>query len=126
MAKKILIIEDDSVISGMYEKLLSNHGYEVIKAADGETGLNTALRERPDLTLLDLKMPKMDGMTVLNNIRKDGWGRSAKVIILTNFELNDGLLSGVVQNQPSYYLIKSNTKPPEVLAYINEVIGSAA
>ncbi len=125
MGKKILIVEDEEIIRNMYSALLSNHGYTVLTASDGVTGLNDAFRHRPDLILLDLKMPHMDGMTMLKNLRTDEWGAEAKVIILTNMELNDGLLSSVVENQPTYYLIKSNTKPQEVLTFVNEVVGPA-
>ncbi|PJC33288.1 hypothetical protein CO051_01715, partial [Candidatus Roizmanbacteria bacterium CG_4_9_14_0_2_um_filter_39_13] len=57
----------------------------------------------------------MDGMTVLKQLRADEWGKNAKVIILTNLDANDRILQGVVDDHPSYYMVKSNTKPEMVL-----------
>src|SRR5450759_3914675 len=108
---RILIVEDNEIIYKMYQKLLQNHGYDVKIATDGEEGLKIALEEHPDLVLLDIRMPKMDGMTVLKHLRADAWGEDANVIILTNLDPNDTILQGVVEDHPSYYMIKSNTKP---------------
>lgn len=106
----------------MYQKLLSNHGYIVHTAMDGEDGLKKALDGHPDLILLDIRIPKMDGMTVLKQLRSDKWGKDAKVIILTNLDATDRILQGVVEDHPSYYMIKSNTEPTKVLEHIKEVI----
>lgn len=122
MAKAILLIEDDKILLDMYQKLLLNYGYDVHTAMDGEDGLKKALSKHPDLILLDLLMPKMDGMTVLKHLRADAWGKDAKVIILTNLDPTDLILQGVVEDHPSYYMIKSNTKPEEILEHIKEII----
>lgn len=118
----ILIVEDDQVLSGMYKKLLTNHGYQVNTAADGELGLKLALEDHPDLILLDVRLPKMDGMTVLHHLRTSEWGKSALIIILTNLDANDERLSKVVADQPTYYLIKANNPPDKVLEKIEEVL----
>lgn len=122
MAKILLLIEDDLILLDMYSKLLLNHGYTVNTAVDGEDGLKKALEEHPDLILLDIRLPKMDGMTVLKNLRSDTWGKDAKVIILTNLDASDHILQGVVDDHPSYYMVKSNTRPEIVLEHIKEVI----
>lgn len=122
MVKILLLIEDDKILLDMYQKLLSNHGYEVHTAMDGEDGLKKALVDRPDLILLDIRMPKMDGMTMLKHLREDVWGKDAKVIILTNLDATDHILQGVVEDHPAYYLIKSNTKPEDVLEHIKEMV----
>lgn len=119
---RILIVEDDEIIYKMYQKLLQNHGYDVKIATDGEEGLKIALEEHPDLVLLDIIMPKMDGMTMLKQLRQDEWGKNVKVIILTNLDPSDNILQGVVADHPTYYMIKSNTKPEEILEHIKEVI----
>ncbi len=106
----------------MYQKLLLNHGYDVHTAMDGEDGLKKALVDHPDLILLDIRMPKMDGMTVLKHLRADVWGKDAKIIILTNLDATDQILQGVVEDHPSYYMIKSNIKPEEVLEHIKEIV----
>jgi two-component system, NtrC family, response regulator AtoC len=123
MAKILLLIEDDKIVLDMYQQLLSNHGYLVHTAMDGEDGLKKALEDHPDLILLDIRMPKMDGMTVLKHLRADAWGKDAKVIILTNLDASDQILNEVVKEQPTYYLIKSNTKPEQVIERIKEVVG---
>lgn len=123
MAKILLLIEDDKILLNMYQKLLSNHGYDVHTAMDGEDGLKKTLELHPDLILLDIRMPKMDGMTMLKLLRQDEWGKDAKVIILTNLDPIDTILQGVVVDHPTYYLIKASTKSDQVLERIKEVIG---
>ena len=122
MKKILLIIEDDLVLARMYQTLLQNHGYDVKTAVDGETGLKEALDIHPDLILLDIRMPKMDGMKVMHHLREDKWGKTAPIIILTNLDLSDQRLTGVVKDQPSYYLIKSNNPPDQVLEKVNEIL----
>lgn len=123
MTKTLLLIEDDKIIQNMYQKLLVNHGYDVRTAMDGEEGLKESLEYHPDLILLDIRMPKMDGMTMLKLLRQDAWGKDAKVIILTNLDPSDIILQGVVRDQPTYYLIKANTNFENVLEKIRKVLG---
>lgn len=122
MIKLLLLIEDDKILLDMYQKLFLNHGYNVHTAMDGEEGLKKALVDHPDLILLGIRMPKMDGMTMLKLLRHDAWGKDAKVIILTNLDPINTILQGVVVDHPTYYLIKANTRPEDVLEKIREVI----
>lgn len=122
MAKTLLLIEDDNILLGMYQKLLSNHGYVVHTAENGEEGLKKSQQEHPDLILLDLMMPKMNGITMLKALRRDDWGKNAKVIILTNLNPNDDILLEVIDNHPTYYLIKSNTTAEQVLGKVKEIL----
>ena len=92
--KKILIIEDELAYVRVLRDSLEPT-YEVSDAQDGEEGLTMAIKEKPDLILLDIRMPKMDGMTVLREIRKDAYGKTAKVILLTNLEANDDIVAQV-------------------------------
>src|SRR3989344_655475 len=119
MQYKILFVEDDETLHRMYKTFLQNRGYVVTSAYDGVKGLQKALSEHPDIILLDIRMPKMDGMTLLSKLREDAWGKDAKVIILTNLEASDEIMKGIVADRPHYYLIKSNVKPKTVLEYIN-------
>jgi len=121
---RILIVEDDQVLSGMYQKLLSNHGYEVKTATDGEMGLKLTLEDHPDLILLDIRMPKMDGMTMMHKLRVDSWGKHASIIILTNLDADEERLSAILTDQPTYYLVKANNPPEQVLEKIKEVLES--
>ncbi len=84
MAVKIAIIEDDQAISQMYRIKFESVGYEVETAENGKIGLELAESMKPDIILLDLMMPEMNGDEMLAKMRKTTWGKSIKVVILTN------------------------------------------
>lgn len=83
---KILIIDDDQDFLQLLEFDLKKHGYAVISALDGEEGLNKARSEKPDLILLDIKMPKMDGYTFVRRLKKDAETKTIPLIVLTSYE----------------------------------------
>jgi DNA-binding response OmpR family regulator len=85
--KKILIVEDEAPLRNALRDKLIGEGFMVFEAVNGEAGLELALKEHPDLILLDIVMPKMDGFAMLEAMRTDPWGKKANVIVLTN--LND-------------------------------------
>lgn len=120
---QILIIEDDLKILNMYKILLGSHGgYHVITATDGASGLKLALEEHPELILLDIMMPNMNGIEVMHKLREDDWGKGASIIILTNLDPNNETLNAIMQEQPTYYLIKSNNSPDQILEKVNEIL----
>ncbi len=80
---KILVIEDSTELADSLEDMLNFKGYNALKATDGLSGLALALAEKPNLILLDLKLPDIDGFEVLRRLRKDDWGKSALVLMLT-------------------------------------------
>jgi len=83
--KKILIIEDDLPLRRVLVEKLNDEQFEVFEAADGFAGLEVAFRERPHLILLDVFMPKMDGISMLGKLRSaDDWGKHVSVLVLTN------------------------------------------
>jgi DNA-binding response OmpR family regulator len=84
MAIKIAIVEDDAAISQMYRMKFEAEGFEVETAENGKLGYELAKAMKPDLMLLDLMMPEMNGDECLEKIRSEDWGRNIKVIILTN------------------------------------------
>lgn len=84
MAAKVAVIEDDQAISQMYRLKFEADGYTVETAANGKLGLELAEKMKPDIILLDLMMPEMTGGEMLALMRKTPWGKSIKVIILTN------------------------------------------
>jgi len=120
--KKILVVEDEPAYLKLLNDLLTGKGYKVIEAVDGKKGLDMALRENPDLILLDIMLPVMDGMAMLHELRKDEKGKLMKVIILTNLDPNPELIQKTITDQPTYYLIKSDTKLSELTAKIEELI----
>jgi DNA-binding response OmpR family regulator len=83
MALKILVIDDDNVTLNIYQAILTKEGYEVLKARDGEAGLEMYAREKPDLVITDLIIPKIDGFGVCTKVKASG---PAKVIIVTGLK----------------------------------------
>ncbi len=120
--EKILIIEDEAGIRESLRDILQTEDYTVLEAKNGKEGLALALDTHPDLILLDLMMPEMDGMTTLKNLRADPWGAEARAIILTNMSATDeALVEQMVDYKPLFYLIKSDWKLADVLKKIKDV-----
>jgi CheY-like chemotaxis protein len=111
----ILLVEDDPAVSGMYKLKLEMDGYRVTVAADGEEGLRVARDDKPHMIFLDVRLPKMDGITVLEALRKDDHTRHIPVVILSNYGepplIERGLRLGARE-----YLLKSQTTPSGVSA----------
>ena len=119
MKKIILVVEDEeSLLNALYDKLI-REGFNVAKAKNGEEGLQLCLTQRQDLTLLDVLMPKMDGMTMLKKIREDKWGKTAKVIMLTNLS-EVGKISEALNEKVTDYLVKSDWHIDDVVKKIRE------
>lgn len=121
--KKILVVEDELAYLKLLNSQLTEKGYKVIEAIDGEKGLEKARSENPDLILLDIRMPVLDGMAMLNLLRKEEVDKQTKVIILTNLEPDDKILTGVIKDQPSYYFVKSDIQFNDLLDKIKELLG---
>ena len=121
--KKILIVEDEEEVTRAISDAFINQEFTILKAFDGEQGLSVSLKEHPDLILLDILMPKMDGMIMLQKLREDEWGKTAPVIILTNVNPNtSSVINSVLQNEPAYYLIKSDVKLEGIVEKVREVL----
>lgn len=122
--QKILIVEDEKPMLMSLKDNLSAAGFEhLLEAKDGEEGLVLALKEQPDLILLDILMPKMDGMTMMQKLREDAWGKKVKIIILTNLQADEAITKGVVRDEPTYYLIKTSYTIGDVTERVKEVLG---
>lgn len=120
--KKILLVEDEETLRYAIGEMLRTNHFIYLEAKNGEEGLAIALRECPDLVLLDLLMPVMDGMTMLKLLRADSWGKDVPVIVLTNFNPKDHeVLMDVVTQEPLHYLIKSDLAIQDVIKEINKV-----
>lgn len=118
MNKKILIVEDEETqIVAMSESLTKN-GFEVLVASNGKEGLDKALKEHPDLILLDIVMPIMSGMEMLKELRKDEWGVSVPVILLTNVDDIEKVAEGLGEDVLDY-IIKSDLNIDKVVERIN-------
>jgi len=119
--KKILFIEDESTLQKTLGEVLTNEGYQVVSALDGELGLRTAKKEKPDLILLDLILPKMNGFDVLKNIKKDAEIKDIPIIVLTNLESMEDIQKALELGAATY-LVKANYSLEEVLEKINKTI----
>lgn len=118
MAKpKILLIEDDAFLVGMYVTKLDMAHLEPLVANEGETGLTTAKKEHPDLILLDILLPKMDGFAVLEELKRDPNTRDIPVVMLTNLGQDRDMQRGLAMGA-SDYLVKADYEPGEVIEKI--------
>lgn len=122
MQRKVCIVDDDQDILGMYKMRFEQEGYEVVTAMDGEAGLALIRSANPDIVLLDLQMPKMDGVSMLDALNKDPKLVMIPVIVLSNnntdqmFEKISGL--GTVR----YYIVKALTTPQKVVDIVAEAL----
>lgn len=121
---KIAIIEDESAIRRMYALKLKFSGFEVCEAIDGKEGLVIIEQEKPDLILLDLRMPHMSGDEMLRALRATEWGERIPVIILTNISKDEAPRTlwhlGI-----SDFIVKANSTPQKVVEKITDALGSS-
>lgn len=120
--KKILIVEDEKMLSDALGFKLSSAGFETIKAENGQIGLEKAISEKPNIILLDLKMPVMDGKTMLRKLRETPGFKNLPVIILTN----EGDVENIKETELYYdaadFFIKSNISMEKILTRIKSLI----
>jgi CheY-like chemotaxis protein len=117
----LLIIEDDPLMARMYEKAFKFESYEVVVAHDGEEGIAKAREIKPTIILLDVMMPKMNGLEVLDQLKADALIRSIPVVVLTNLageqDAEMALSKGAVR-----YIIKSEQDPKEVTDIVKQIV----
>jgi CheY-like chemotaxis protein len=118
---KILIVEDDPLMSRMYQKIFTFEGYEVEMAADGQEGLDKAREVKPTLMLLDVMMPKLNGLQVLEKIKADPETKAIPVIMLTNLA-GEQDAEGALSKGAIKYIIKSEHDPKEVADMVKEIL----
>ena len=119
--KKILIIDDDPFIADMYVLKFKAEGFEVQAANDGKVGIKLAADMKPDVILLDVVMPAMDGFDVLQKLRSDESLGRPKILFLTNFGQREDIRRGM-QLGADGYIIKAHFTPSEVSAKVKEVL----
>ena len=121
---RIAIIEDDPVINQMYRMKFEADGFEVQLADNGQRGVALVESFKPDLILLDIKMPTMDGDAALAEIRKHNWGKDIPVIILTN--LGEEEAPKTLRELGIHsYIVKADLTPREVVGRVKETLGIA-
>lgn len=120
--KKILFIEDESALQRAVGQVLTEQGYQVFSALEGEAGLALTKKEMPDLVLLDLILPRMDGFRILEELKKDPATQRIPIIILTNLEDSRDVERAIALGATTY-LVKTNYRLDEVVEKIRKVLG---
>lgn len=118
---KICIIEDEFAIQQMYKFRLTNEGFSVYTASNGLEGLQLVKLYAPDLILLDLRMPVMSGEEMLRTLRAEQWGKSVKVIILTNIGKSEAP-HALRFLSVDRYIVKAHYTPRQVTEVVREVL----
>lgn len=123
MPKHILVVEDDQPLRHALSVKLEKAGYRISQAQDGEAGIESAVQSHPDLILLDLLMPKLDGLGMLQRLRREPWGKDLPVVILTNVNDVEKVQEAVV-NQAFDYLVKADWTLEQIIEKVREKIGN--
>lgn len=121
--KTVLVVEDDEAMLNILASSIADAGFQVLKAADGAQGLDLALQHHPDLIVLDLLLPKLPGLDLLDELRADPQGRRTPVIILSNLTENDAVYRSVTLNSSAYFL-KSDTPLEQIVAEVKARINA--
>ncbi len=120
MNKKILVIDDDLYIRELYQEILVNAGFVVSTAIDGEDGLQKLISEEFDLILLDLMMPKVDGLGVLKALKQDLQKEISSPILLLSNMGKEPVIDEALKNGVADYLVKSDINPDQLLVFIKK------
>ena len=121
--KKVLVIDDDDNLRTVLPDKLNISGFETDSATDGEEGLNKAFHFHPDIILLDMLMPKMNGLEVLEKLREDKWGQSVKVMMLTVLE-DTNTVAQAVDKGTLAYVLKTDHNLDDVVKQVEEILNS--
>ena len=121
MAKRILVVEDDRFLRELITKKLANEGYDTIQAVDGEQGLLKTKEEKPDIILLDLILPGIDGFQVLAQKKEDPVIAGIPVIVLSNLGQKEDVEKGLGLGATDY-LIKAHFTPGEIIEKVRNIL----
>ena len=122
MTKNILIADDDKLMRASVAAMLRGDGHQVAEAEDGKQSLEMALEQKPDMIITDLRMPEMDGLTMVGKLREDEWGKTVPVIILSNDETT-GAINHALESGVTVYLSKVNLDPEMLREQIQMALG---
>lgn len=121
--KTILVVEDEKSLREAIVETLTLRGFLCLEARNGNEGVNLAFLRHPDLILLDLIMPTMDGSTALQMIRDNSWGATVPIIILTNLsETNGHLTNSAIDHTLTHHFIKSDKKIHDIVRKVEEIL----
>lgn len=117
----VLIVEDDVFLAEIYQKKFEMEGFKVSMAGNGEKGLADIKKKKPDIVLLDILLPKLDGFAVLEAAKADAAIKNIPIILLTNLGQKDDVQRGLDEGAVDY-LIKTHFKPSEVVDKVRKVL----
>lgn len=118
---KIIIIEDDESIRNLYKLKLQYENFVVFVAKNGQEGLKAIKKHTPDLVLLDLRMPIMNGDEMLQKLRSTDWGAHTRVVVLTNLSKDEAPHSLRFLNVDRY-IVKAHHTPAQIVRIIKEIL----
>ena len=121
--KKLLIIEDDQIVANIYLRKFQIEGFQVELALDGEAGLASTLKSRPDIVILDLMLPRLNGVEVLKRLRAEPTTRDLPVVVLSNAYMSS-LVQEALKAGANYCMIKANCTPRQLFDIVNKTIGA--
>ncbi|MBI3115228.1 MAG: response regulator [Candidatus Kerfeldbacteria bacterium] len=118
---RVLIVEDEQMLAEMYATKFSMEGYTAETANDGQAGLEAAKRATPDIILLDIIMPKLDGFSTLQQLKADPALKNVPVVLLTNLGQDDDIKKGKQLGADDYF-VKANHSPQEVVEKVRTIL----
>jgi CheY-like chemotaxis protein len=121
---KVLVVDDDRIVADMYRLALSRAGHQVEVANDGLAALKAVSTNRPDIVFLDIRMPHMDGMEVLQNLASVKASRTIPVVMLSNYD-EPGLVRQSISLGAKQYLVKAGTNPTELARIVSQWVEAA-
>jgi len=126
MAKKLIVVDDDLYIRELYEEILKDEGYTVDTASNGEDALNKLKQGGYDIVLLDIMMPKLDGLGVMDALNKTQPPvKNGPIILLTNLD-HDPLIKDAMSKGASAFIIKADITPADLLSQVKKYLGETA
>ena len=122
----VLIVEDERIINKTYAEELRDEGFTVFTASNGKDGLDVALKNKPAVILLDILMPIMDGLTMMDKLRKkNAYGKNVPIVLLSNLSSSEEKIMKTItntKNEPTYYFVKSDWDLDDVVKKIKELV----
>lgn len=123
-ATAVLIVDDEAMVRDLYRLALERAGYRVLEAADGEQGMQLATSDLPDVILLDVRMPKVDGVEMLRRLKAAEATRQVPVVMLSNFD-EPSLVRECLTLGAYGYLVKAGTDPRHLAGVVDKVLTGA-
>ncbi len=117
----ILVVDDDRDLRESLQTALVNAGFSTLTADDGAAGLKVALEHKPNLILLDIMMPNMNGHQMLSELRRDDWGKNVQVLFLTNVDDPKDIIESF-EREGNDFIIKSSTSLKEIVTKVKQYL----